>query len=72
MQSNRDLHPGLIGAWTLAEEVRGELLAAIRPLSFATPEIKDKFSPACPIPAVLINLPCFFAHLPFPSGIMRR
>lgn len=29
----KQLHPGLLGAWSLVEEVRHELLGAIRPLS---------------------------------------
>ncbi len=29
----RQIHPGLLGAWTFVEEARRELLAAIRPLS---------------------------------------
>jgi len=33
METPRDLHPGLIGAWGFAKEVRQELLAAIRGLS---------------------------------------
>lgn len=33
MEGGRDVHPGLAGAWTLAEEVRRELLTAIRPLN---------------------------------------
>ena len=32
MERGGDLHPGLTGAWALAEQVRRELLTAIRPL----------------------------------------
>ena len=33
MQTCRDLHPGLTGAWTLAEKIRRDFLTTIRPLS---------------------------------------
>jgi hypothetical protein len=33
MQTRHGLHPGLAGAWTLAEEVRRELLTTIRPVN---------------------------------------